>query len=117
MHHIEPEHTITLGNLEAIKRSGRGYVGLPPGEIAELIGDLLAMLHRWETSAVAKADLLEDAASSAEAALVDLRRRVIRDRGSDLARLEDAVRATLTTADELRRLANPGEPARDRTVY
>src|SRR5207302_6938981 len=105
--------------VEAIKRSGRGYVGLPAGEIAELIGDLLAMLHRWETSAVAKADLLDDAASSAEAALVDLRRRVIRDRGSDLARLEEAVRATVTAADELRRLASPGDrPSnRDRSPY
>jgi DNA-binding NarL/FixJ family response regulator len=91
--------------VEAIKRTGRGYIGLPPGEIAELIGDLLALLHRQELQAAAEADLLADAAASAEGAIADLGRRVVMHRTADLARLAEALQIVRSVASELRGMA------------
>jgi DNA-binding NarL/FixJ family response regulator len=91
--------------IEAIKHTGRGYVSLPPGEIAELIGELLDVVRRWENNALAKADLLADAAQSADAALTDLRRRVIRDRNADIASLQAAIQVNKVTAADLRDMA------------
>jgi DNA-binding NarL/FixJ family response regulator len=91
--------------VDALKRTGRGYIGLPPGEVAELIGDLLALLRRIEGRATSKADLLTDAAASAEAALVDLGRRVVLHRSADLARLAEALTIVKTVANDLRAMA------------
>jgi len=91
--------------IAAIKRTGRGYIGLPPGEIAEMIGDLLALLHRQERQASAKADLLADAAASAEGALADLSRRVVMHRTADLTRLEEALAIVRSVASDLRGMA------------
>lgn len=91
--------------VDALKRTGRGYIGLPPGEVAELIGDLISVLRRLESRASAKADLLTDAAASAEAALADLGRRVVMHRTADLARLEEAFTIIKSVANDLRALA------------
>ncbi|TMB90950.1 MAG: response regulator transcription factor [Chloroflexi bacterium] len=91
--------------VDALKRTGRGYIGLPAGEVAELIGDLIAVLRRLEGRATAKADLLTDAVASAEAALNDLGRRVVMHRTADLARLEEAFTIVKSVATDLRGLA------------
>ena len=101
--------------VEAIKRTGRGYVGLPAGETAELIGDLLALLRRYESRAASKAALLADAAAAAEATVSDLRRRLGASAAVDLATLEEVVSMVRAAAGDLREIAGEGS-ATDRTV-
>ena len=75
--------------IDAVRRTGRGRVNLPPGEIDELIGDLAALILTSETETRSLSNRLADALVAAEIATAALRSRPELARAPEVADLDE----------------------------
>jgi len=109
--------------LDAMERSGRGRVGLPPGEINELIGDLVALLRdhedqesavdeRQQTAAADASMRLRAAVRLAEGALGSLRRALTASLCVELDKVNAAMAVADAVAADLERFSGGGNPAK-----
>jgi len=76
--------------IDAVRRTGRGRVNLPPGEIDELIGDLAALVLSSEAEIRGLAARLTDAMTAAEQATATLRGRKELATAPEMADLDEA---------------------------
>jgi len=87
--------------IEAVRRTGRGRVNLPSGEIDELIGDLATLLLACETENRILSGRLSDAVTAAEDVAASLRGRPDLARAPEMADLDQVLAMMRAIAQDL----------------